>query len=213
MLTDRSQQDDTTAVADSSLSDQYTRVDLRPQPMYGVVLDLPDDFREEIAAMRERYCPQAAKRIFPHITLRAPFTTDNPRALAPAIEDVALRYLPVRVHAHGLGSFVGPRNNVLYTKVERSDRLMRLHEAVASTLREVRDVYPDAPSHQFENWVPHITIADGMSVEGLVHLMRELQDYKPECEWDACELLLVRSQSAEDGSLLWTTTRSFRLPT
>jgi 2'-5' RNA ligase len=180
--------------------------------MYGVVLDLPEDFREEVAALRERHCPSAARRIFPHITLRAPFTTDDPKGLAPAIEDVALRYLPVRLHAHGLGSFVGPRNNVLYVEVQRSDRLMRLHEAVVHALPDVRDVYPDAPSHQFENWVPHITLADGMSEERLEELQRELAEYKPDCEWEARELLLVRSQSAEDGSLLWTTTRSFRLP-
>lgn len=197
---------------DSSLSEQYARVEPKPQPMYGVVLDLPEDFREQIAHDRERYSPQAAKRIVPHITLRAPFTTDEPKALVPALEDVALRYLPVRVHAEGLGSFAGPRNNVLYARVERSERLMRLHEAVVNALPDVRDVYPDAPTHQFENWVPHITIADGMDVEQLETLKEELREYNPSCEWEARELLLVRSQSAEDGSILWTTTRAFRLP-
>ena len=185
----------------------------RPQPMYGVVLDLPEEFREEIAAKRERYCPQAARSIFPHITLRAPFTTDDPKPLAHALESVALRHLPVQVRASELGSFVGPRNNVLYVKVERSDRLMRLHEAVVGALPDVRNVYPDAPSHQFENWVPHITIAFGMPVDELDGLMRLLEDYHPAHEWEARELLMVRSQSAEDGSILWTTTRAFRLPT
>lgn len=196
----------------SSLDEQYARVETKPQSMYGVVLGLPEEFYDEIAGKRERYCPSAAKRIFPHITLRAPFATEDPKGLARIIEDVALRYLPVQLHAEGLGSFVGPRNNVLYAKVERSDRLMRLHEAVVHALPDVRDVFPDAPAHQFENWVPHITIADGITIERLEELRAELSDYTPICEWEARELLLVRSQSAEDGSILWTTTRSFRLP-
>jgi 2'-5' RNA ligase len=208
---------DTTREADSvprgsSLDEQYTRVDAKPQSMYGVVIGLPEEFHEEIASKRERLCPSAAKRIFPHITLRAPFAADDPKGLARVIEDVALRYLPVQVSAEGLGSFVGPRNNVLYAKVERSDRLMRLHEAVVHALPDVRDVFPDAPAHQFENWVPHITIADGITIERLQELRQELADYMPRCEWEARELLLVRSQSAEDGSILWTTTRSFRRP-
>lgn len=210
MLTNHMQPDE--AVDSSSLSEQYTRVEAKPQPMYGIVLDLPEEFREEIAAKRERYCPQAAKRIFPHLTLRAPFATDDSKGLVPAIENVVLRYLPVRVHAEGLDSFIGSRNNVLYAKVERSDRLLRLHEAIVHALPDVRDVYPDAASHQFENWVPHITIADGVTEERLAELKHELRDYNPHCEWEARELLLVRSQSAEDGSILWTTTRSFRLP-
>ncbi len=210
MLTDQMQPDE--AVDSSSLSEQYTRVEAKPQPMYGIVLDLPEEFREEIAAKRERYCLQAAKRIFPHLTLRAPFTTDDSKGLVPAIENVVLRYLPVRVHAEGLDSFIGSRNNVLYAKVERSERLLRLHEAIVHALPDVRDVYPDAASHQFENWVPHITIADGITEERLAELKHELRDYNPHCEWEARELLLVRSQSAEDGSILWTTTRSFRLP-
>jgi len=197
----------------SSLDEQYTRVGAKPQSMYGVVLGLPEEFYDEIASKRERFCPSAAKRIFPHVTLRAPFATKDPKGLVHIIEDVALRYLPVQLQAEGLGSFVGPRNNVLYAKVKRSDRLMRLHEAVVHALPDVRDVFPDAPAHQFENWVPHITIADGITIERLEEIRGDLADYIPRCEWEARELLLVRSQSAEDGSILWTTTRSFRLPT
>lgn len=210
MLTDQLQLDET--VEGSSLDEQYARVEAKPQPMYGIVLDLPEEFQEEIAAKRERYCPQAAKRIFPHLTLRAPFSTHDPKGLVPLIENVVLRYLPVRVQADGLGAFIGPRNNVLYARVQRSDRLLRLHEAIVQALPDVRDVYPDAASHQFENWVPHITIADGITEERLAELQHELRDYHPHCEWEARELLLVRSQSAEDGSILWTTTRAFRLP-
>lgn len=190
----------------------YTQVTPKTQPMYGVVLDLPDEFSDEIAGQRETYSPQAAKRIFPHITLRAPFTVVDPKTLAPALEAVALRYLPVRVRASGLGSFVGPTNNVLYSKVERSERLLRLHEAVVNALPDVQDVYGYAPSHQFDNWIPHITIADGVSEERLEEIMQEVQGYDPECEWEATEILLVRSETGENGSLLWTTTRSFRTP-
>ncbi len=184
----------------------------RTQTMYGVVLDLPDEFSDEIAAKRRKYSPASARRIFPHITLRGPFVVDDSREIVGELEEVALSYLPVRIKSCGLGSFRGARNNVLYANVERSERLMRLHAAVVDALAEVRDVFPDASDQHLENWVPHITIADGVTDEELTRLEEELRDYEPRAEWDAHEFLLVRSQSAEDGSLLWTTTRAFRAP-
>jgi len=190
----------------------YYQVAPKPQQMYGVVLSLPDDFAEEIAARREKLNPRAPHRIFPHITLRAPFTADDPKSLPTVLEDVALRYLPVQVAARGLGAFVGSTNNVIYTKVERSPRLVRLHEAIVEALPNVRNVYSHATAHQFENWIPHITIVDGISEERLREMQNDLAEYVPEAEWEAREIVLVRSESDDLGSLRWTSTRAFRIP-
>lgn len=184
----------------------------RSQPMYGVVLGLPEEFGAEIAAMRERYSPLAARRIFPHVTLRMPFTTEDARALAPALEAVALRYLPVQLHAHGLGSFIAGDSRVLYVEVQRTERLFRLHEAVVHALPDVQNVYPNTESYHLDGWVPHITIADSLTEERLAEVQAELSDYSPRCDWEVRELLLVRSGTAGDGTLLWTTTRAFRTP-
>lgn len=181
----------------------------RPQQVYGVVLDLPERLSKEIAERRERYSPRAAASIFPHITLRAPFTPEDPKLVGAALERVARLYLPVAVRVRGLGTFRGPLKNVLFARVERTEPLRRLHEAVVEALHDVRDAYPGAPSHQFANWVPHVTIAFGMNDDRLEELAEELRPYVPEGDWEAHELLLVRSRSKEDGSLLWTTTRSF----
>ncbi len=180
--------------------------------MYGVVLDLPAEFREEIASHRQRSCPEAASRIFPHVTVKAPFTTEEPRTLAPALEEVAARSLPVQVRASGLASFSGPRGIILYVKIERTDELQALHEAVVNALPDVQNVFPHTAEQQLQNWVPHITLADALSEERYQELIGELREYQPWCEWEARELLLVRSESAPDSSLLWTTTRSFHPP-
>lgn len=182
--------------------------------MYGVVLGLPDESSEEVEAKRHMYSPQAAKSIFPHITLRAPFTVEDPRRLTPVLEDIVLKYMPVDIKLNGVGAFKGDRNNVIYAQVENNERLFRLHEALVRGLAEVsvEDIFPDAMDHQLENWVPHVTIADGLTLEGLERVHEELRDYNPSQSWEARELLLVRSESSADGSLLWTTTRAFRAP-
>lgn len=204
--------DDSTPIQLHPCGDSPGEASTRTLPMYGVVLDLPEEFSEEIAAQRQEHCPEEARRIFPHITLKAPFTVADPRTLVPALEDVALRYLPVSLHAGGLGAFTGAGNNVLYVRVERSDRLLRLHEGVVRSLPNAQDVFPHTASHELDGWAPHITIAAGMTEERLEELRAKLEAHNLTCDWEARALLLVRSESTERGSVLWTTTRSFRMP-
>lgn len=181
-----------------------------PQKMYGVVLGLPETLREEVAAVRTQYSPAAARRIFPHITLRAPFIAEESRAVSSLLEPVAAAHLPVRVTAAGIGWFEGPRHNVVYVKVERSEPLLQLHEAVTDAITDVEDVFPESAVYKRDKWVPHITIADNLDNDALERLLRELRDYNPRAEWEAKELLLVRSETSPEGSLLWATTRAIR---
>jgi len=190
--------------------EEYRQETPQSPPLYGVVLGLPEEFAEEIAGRRQRYCPNANKVIFPHITLRVPFTCQDARSLIEPLERVAREKLPVKVTAKGLGTFKGTGKNVLYVHVERTPELLELHKAVVEALDGVNEVLPYAADHQMDNWVPHITIAEGMSEEQLECLMKEFEGYDPNEQWESNEILLVRSQQAEDGSILWTTTRSFK---
>ncbi|MFV2117656.1 2'-5' RNA ligase family protein [Streptomyces sp. Act-28] len=103
---------------------------------------------------------QAAHR---HPTNRPHLTLAAVDALAPEARmrlDEALTVLPLPLVLRGTVRFTG-RVRVLAWAVRRDDALLRLHETVWRTLRDMPAGGPLNPLHAPGRWNPHVTLGRG----------------------------------------------------
>ncbi|MFE5729765.1 2'-5' RNA ligase family protein [Streptomyces sp. NPDC056528] len=155
----------------------------------GVSIAVPEPYGSLLQERRAGFGDRAAHGIPTHVTLVPP--TEVPRGRLPEIEEhlarVATGYQPFPVRLRGTGTF-RPLSPVVY---------VRLAEGVASCDRlqqRIRDESgPLVRVLQFP-YHPHVTVAHGISEEGMDRAFEELAGY--EAAW-TCRSFALYEQGAD----------------
>ncbi|MEB2278833.1 YjcG family protein [Lysinibacillus xylanilyticus] len=165
---------------------------------YGIVAFPSKKLQDLANTYRKRYDPHYAK-ITPHITLKDSFeaTDEDIQSVVKQLDGLAAKYAPLSIHALRISSFF-PTTNAIYFRIEPTEQLTTLHEALEEKV-------PFGESkHVF---VPHITIAQKMTDSEHDDIFGQLRMTGVD-EKDTIDRIHLLYQ-LEDGS--WTTYETFRL--
>ncbi len=123
-----------------------------PAPVSDAITALKEDFAR-------RFQSQAALRVMPHITLKAPFylpAADKERVLN-WFDEMPVTVQAFRQEIKGFGVFRKRKSPVVYIKAMTNPALLKLHEQVLDAFRRA---FPDEPVIEQEwKFTPHLTIA------------------------------------------------------
>lgn len=165
---------------------------------YGIVVFPSKKLQDLANSYRKRYDPHYAL-IPPHITLKSVFEKNDLeiQEIADQVRELAKRFEPFQIKIPKFSTFE-PLNNVIYMKIETSNEIVDLHEALQALLAT------EPPQYSF---VPHITVAQKLSHDEHSDVLGRLsmQSIKHEELVDRFHLLY----QLENGS--WTVYETFRL--
>ncbi|MFE8700448.1 YjcG family protein [Cytobacillus sp. FJAT-54145] len=121
---------------------------------FGIVIFPTKKLQDLANSYRKRYDPHYAL-ITPHLTLKGPFEApdEDGKEIASKLQEVAKRFPPFNMTVPKFSSFQ-PVNNVIYLKVEPTQELEDLHEALHAL------PFGGQPEFAF---VPHITVGQQLS--------------------------------------------------
>ncbi|TDQ42155.1 YjcG family protein [Aureibacillus halotolerans] len=133
---------------------------------FGIVAFPSKTLQDKANSYRMRYDTRYS-HIPPHVTLKPVFELDEKDfdQLHKQITEVANKHEPFEMKVSRVGTF-HPVNNVVYFKIERSDKINALH-----------DELNDGTLHRDEDYafVPHITIGQDMSDDELFDVFERLK--------------------------------------
>lgn len=165
---------------------------------YGIAIFPSKKLQDLVNSYRKRYDPHYAL-IAPHLTLKEAFDADDEQiqAIIGKIHEIAAKIPSFKLNIVKVSSF-NPVNNVIYFKVEETDELNQLFEALNSGELQHERPY---------GFVPHITIAQKLSDEEHHDVLETLKMMNTEYEEmvDRFQLLY----QLENGS--WTVYDTFLL--
>jgi 2'-5' RNA ligase len=120
----------------------------------GVVLIWPPaDIRSTINSLRARYDPVSHSYCEAHISLTTPFVRAPSRNDWRAVQEAAAEFAPFDISIGPISSWLG--QSVIYLEVRPYDHLEKLREALLAT-----KLFASSP---FKEFVPHMTITEGLS--------------------------------------------------
>lgn len=143
----------------------------------GVAIGIPEPFRSELQAWRERLGDPNALFIVPHVTLLAPTAVpdDQLGEITDHLADVAAGGTPFRIRLRGSGTF-RPLSPVVFVALAMGISSCEvLQEAVRSG--------PLARPLRF-GYHPHVTVAHDIDEEGLDRAREALSDYEASFDVD-----------------------------
>ncbi|MHB9855852.1 2'-5' RNA ligase family protein [Streptomyces krungchingensis] len=137
----------------------------------GLVVRIPEA-EPAVRAWRERLDPSAGEGVPAHVTVLFPFLDERriDRDTHTALGEVIGRHRPFEVRFARCGGFPG----ILYLAPEPEAPFRRLTEAIA-------DRWPEAPPYggQFDDVVPHLTVAQGQDATVLAEVGTDLRGRLP----------------------------------
>ncbi|GEL04349.1 YjcG family protein [Rummeliibacillus stabekisii] len=165
---------------------------------YGIVAFPSKEIQDFANSYRKRYDTHYAK-ITPHITLKGEteIQSSEIEEISASIKKVCEQFNPLTISISKISSFA-PVNNAIYLKVEPTEQLMHLHEALEN------DVAGGEAKYKF---VPHITIAQDMSAGEHDDVFGQLRMTKVDFNETINRIHLL--YQLEDGS--WTVFETYRL--
>ncbi|GGH83932.1 2'-5' RNA ligase [Pullulanibacillus pueri] len=121
---------------------------------YGIALFPSKQLQDKLNSYRKRYDPHYGY-IPPHITVKEAFDIEKEQldTTINMLEDIASSVQPIHIEVEKVSSF-HPVNNVIYLKVKEEPNLLELHTKLHGE---------DFASKHHYKFVPHITIAQGLS--------------------------------------------------
>lgn len=147
---------------------------------YALVLLPPLELARTFAALRARFDPEHAA-IQPHVTLKQPFCFSHAEidetTLVAALADVCAAQPRFELELEGVGQFTSPAHGqVVYAAVRPCAELLCLVEAFAFTLAKLPGVQDELkPSDEVSCYLPHLTLAQELSVRAADVALRALQ--------------------------------------
>lgn len=166
---------------------------------YGIAIFPSKKLQDSVNSYRKRYDPNYAL-IPPHLTLKQPFeaTDEQVRDISRELRQIAQRMQPLSLSIRKFSSF-SPVNNVIYLKVEPTEEILNLYDALHGEY--FSDIEPEYA------FVPHITIGQNLSDDEHSDVLGRLKmtDFKHEETVDRFHLLY----QLENGS--WTVHETFLL--
>lgn len=165
---------------------------------YGIVAFPSKKLQDLANTYRKRYDPHYAL-VTPHITLKDTFEADETEAskISEALSNIASDFAPLNIHASRISSFF-PVTNAIYFRIEPTDQLAAIHEAIGEAVPH------GEKKHTF---VPHITIAQKMTDSEHDDILGQLRMTGVD-EQETIDRIHLMYQ-LEDGS--WTAYETFRL--
>lgn len=162
----------------------------------GVSIGLPEPYRSELTAWRERLGDPSAAKVPPHITLLppTPLEDDAVDKFESHLASVAASHPPFRVRLEGAGTFRPVSPVVFVTVAEGAPECARI-------ATDVRDG-PLAREAPFP-YHPHVTVAHDLPVPQLDQALSAMADYSAQFEAERFALFERNS----DG--YWQTDREF----
>lgn len=144
----------------------------------GIVSLLSDDYRGQVEILWQQFKDRfgiSYGETTPHAHFSYHVAADYDTGIDDVLADLACEIEPFSVQTAGLGIFTG-EVTTLYIALVRDPQLSRVQQRIYEA---VRDYANDAPVHyQPDNWVPHITLADGIvSTDTLPRLVQMLHDH------------------------------------
>lgn len=128
----------------------------------------PPALAAPLASLRARLDPHHAPRTTPHVTLKQPFVlTDSGQqdALVSRVAHVCSRVAGFELTTREVSMFESPVfGAVVHLRVELSDALHALQRLLVSTVAEL-GVVNHEPEREVRLYYPHLTLAQGLSVE------------------------------------------------
>lgn len=170
--------------------------------MQGVVSLLDDQHYARVEAIWEELGQKFDVRgmyvtPYPHFSFQVAEAYEED-ACAGYLRALASRTRPFRVRTAGLGIFT-VANPILYIPVIRSPRLSELH---AELWHNAKQRTPGAVAHYYqpEEWVPHITLAQGdIDQDKLADIVRVLSRRNFHWEFTVSNLALIYDTGREQG--------------
>lgn len=166
---------------------------------YGIVAFPSKQLQDFANSYRKRYDSHYAK-ITPHITLKAGVTEvedSQIESISEYVKEICHQFSPLKIHVTKVSSFA-PVNNAIYLKVEPTEELLNLHNALHT------ERFGGKAEYKF---VPHITIAQDMSSGEHDDIYGQLRMTKVDFSEVINRIHLL--YQLEDGS--WTVYETYRL--
>lgn len=165
---------------------------------YGIVAFPSKKVQDFANSYRKRYDPHYSL-ITPHMTIKGVFEADENeiKQIAKNVAEVVSTHKPFTLKTSKVSSFA-PVTNAIYFKVEPTDELIALHNAISGIAENTQDNYA---------FVPHITIAQKLSASEHDDIYPQLKMIGADFEEQIDRLHLL--YQLEDGS--WTVYETFRL--
>ncbi|KUP08937.1 hypothetical protein Q73_04235 [Bacillus coahuilensis m2-6] len=166
---------------------------------YGIVIFPSKQIQDFANSYRKRYDPNYAL-ITPHVTLKPSFeaSEDELKGLTEHLQVVSQNTSPFSLHAYKFSSF-SPVNNVIYLKLEATEKLVRLYQDLNQD-----HIIGGVPEYPF---VPHITVGQGLSNDEHSDVFGSLQMQQVEFNETVDRFHLL--YQLENGS--WTVYETYRL--
>jgi|SRR5690554_1762133 2'-5' RNA ligase len=165
---------------------------------FGIVAFPSKKLQDLANTYRKRYDSHYSK-ITPHITLKETFEVEESgiQTVSKKIESIAKKFGPLKIKTSKIGSFF-PTTNVIYFKIEPTDKLQQLHDALNE------EINIGNPRHVF---IPHITIGQDLTEAEHDDIYPQLKMIGINEEEEIDRIHLV--YQLEDGS--WTTYETYKL--
>ena len=171
--------------------------------MQSVVTLLDDQHYARVEAIWEELCQKFDVRgmyvtAYPHFSYQVAERYSE-EACDEALRRVAMSTPPFRIRTAGLGIFT-VANPILYVSIVRSPQLSQLHQNIYEGIRHA--AVPGAVSHYYqpEEWVPHITLAQGdIDQDKLAEIVRRLSARNFHWEIAVTNLTMIYDTGREQG--------------
>ena len=171
--------------------------------MQSVVTLLDDQHYARVEAIWEELCQKFDVRgmyvtAYPHFSYQVAERYEQ-EACDEALRRVAERTAPFRIRTAGLGIFT-VSHPILYVSIVRSPHLSKLHQDIYNSVRPA--AVPGAVSHYYqpEEWVPHITLAQGdIDQDKLADIVRRLSARNFHWEITVNNITMIYDTGREQG--------------
>lgn len=165
---------------------------------YGIVAFPSKQLQDFANSYRKRYDSHYTK-ITPHITLKGVTEVKDSQidSISGAVKEICNHFSPLKIHVSKINSFA-PVNNAIYLKIDPTEELLDLHDALH------KDPLGGKAEYKF---VPHITIAQDMSSGEHDDIFGQLRMTNVDFSENINRIHLL--YQLEDGS--WTVYETYRL--
>lgn len=165
---------------------------------YGIVVFPSKQLQDFANSYRKRYDSHYAK-ITPHITLKGVTEIEDSQIdrISQSVKEICNHFVPLTIHVSKVSSFA-PVNNAIYLKVEPTEEILDLHDALHTVQFGGKAEY---------KFVPHITLAQDMSSGEHDDIYGQLRMTKVDFTEIINRIHLL--YQLEDGS--WTVYETYRL--
>lgn len=174
--------------------------------MYAIVLTMTGRVKTELTELRARYATYMKYSIEPHVSIRYPFTLRvDISTIHVKLVEIARQTKPFTLVLNGIRYWEG-QNNVAYVAIKNRPPVFNLHVALTHALQ---GLITGDTTYDLENFIPHLTICEGIPSEILPTLKEELSKYDPNYKVRMTSFVLFQAESNEKSET-WKRTRVFR---